>query len=248
MNNKTVSNHFKNALFNFFIKAFNYTSSDKFTLYKNILECYLTLSKRYTKDFPNDKLLANLSEDDSKQLHMFLSIADPSALKNTQLAKLLNNDPNDIIKNYLTKDTHNLKSIKNFNIYSSLLPTNLFVINYDKIINMMKNTTLMNKIKNDNLIKLILCYSRIEDLLALSEALNLGDKLEVRYLDIDPKFEREDSYISNGIEAFVDAINSNNGSLSNRGKYQYDTCSTIYNLLDFELSQHNKLIEVIEFF
>ena len=245
--NKTVANKFKNALLIFFIKKFE--NSDKFTLYKNILECYLTLSKRYTKDFPNDKLLANLSEDDSKQLHMFLSIADPSALKNTQLAKLLENDHNDIIENYLTKDIHNLKSIKNFNIYSSLLPKNLFVINYDKIINMMKNTTLMNKMKNDNLIKLIkliLCYSRIEDLLALSKALNLGDKLEVRYLDIDPKFEREDSYISNGIEGWVDAIKSNDGFLSNTGKYKYDSLSPTYNSVDIKLSQQSKLIELRE--
>ena len=46
----------------------------------------------------------NLSHDDSKQLHMFFSVADPSVLKNSQLTKLLKNNHNDTIKNYLTNN------------------------------------------------------------------------------------------------------------------------------------------------
>ena len=80
----------------------------------------------------------------------------------------------------------------------------VFVVDYTKIINMMKNTTLMNnKMKDDNLIRLVLCYSTIEDLLALSEALNLGDKLKVKYLNIDLEFQRLEGNISTGIEVLA---------------------------------------------
>ena len=233
LSNKNVSNNFKHALFNFFIKKFEHAfSSDKFTLYKNILECYLTLSN-----------VENLSHDDSKQLHMFFSVADPSVLKNTQLAKLLKNNHNDIIKNYLIKDTtHNLRCIKNFDIYSHLLPNNVFVIDYTKIIKKI-NENKINIIKNDNLMRLVLCYFTIEDLLALYND-KLEDKLEGKYLNIDLEFKRPDGYTSTGIEALVDAIKSNKGSLSNTGKYKYDTFSTTYNLLDIEPSLHDKFIEI----
>ena len=346
LNNKNVSNNFKHGLFDFFIKKCQHTLSDKFTLYKNILECYLTLSKCYRYAFPKHKLLENLSHDDSKQLHMFLSVADPSALKNLQLtnllnnnhsdtikdyltkkyvynlkciknvniylhlspknlfvvdydkiikkinanniniikrndlmililsyftinellalsndklevklevkylnidlkfygpesAKLLKNNHNDIIKNYVIKDTtHNFKCIKNFNIYSHLLSNNVFVVDYTKIIKKI-NENNINIMKNDDLMRLVLCYFTIEDLLALYK-----DKLEVKYLNIDLEFHRPGGYISTGIQALVDAIKSNNGSLSNTGKYH--TFDTAYNLLDIDLNLDNKLIEVRE--
>ena len=354
LNNKNVSNNFKHGLFDFFIKKGQHTLSDKFTLYKNILECYLALSKGYNKVFPHHKLLENLSDDDSKELHMFLSVADPSALKNLQLTNLLNNNHSDTIKDYLTKKyVYNLKCIKNVNIYLHLSPKNLFVVNYDKIIkkinanniNIMQNDDLMililsystikellalsndklevklevkylnidlkfygpesakllknnhndiiknyvikdtthnfkciknfniyshllsnnvfvvdytkiikkinenniNIMKNDDLMRLVLCYFTIEDLLELSND-KLKAKLEGKYLNIDLEFHGPEGYISTGMQALVDAIKLNNGSLSNRGKYQYDTLSTTYNLLDIKPSLHNKLIEVIEFF
>ena len=244
LNNKNVSNNFKHVLFYFFIENFEETSFNNFTLslYKNILECYLLLSNGYKKKFLEHQLLKNLSDDDSKQLHMFFSVADPSV--NIQLAKLLKNDDNHIIKNYLTKNTYNFKCIKNFNIYSHLLPNNLFVVNYDKIIKKI-NENNINILKNDDLMRLVLCYFTIEDLLALSND-KLKAKLEGKSLNIDLEFHGPEGYISTGMQALVDAIKSNKGSLSNTGKYKYDTCSTIYNLVDIDPSLYKKTIELIE--
>jgi len=242
LSNKNVSNKFKNALFDFFIKKCKEILSDKFTLCQNILECYLAVSNGYQDKFPEHQLLDNLSDDDSKELYMFLSVADPSALKNSQLSKLLNrnNHHNDIIKDYLEKDTHNLKSIKNFKMYSSFLPSNLFLVDYDKIIKKI-NENNINIMQNDTLMRLVLCYFTIEDLLAWYND-KLESKLEVKYLNIDLEFHGPEDYISTGIQALVDAIKSNNGSLSNTGKYH--TFDTAYNLLDIEPSLHNKFIEI----
>ena len=79
----------------------------------------------------------------------------------------------------------------------------------------------------------------------MSKAVNLGDKLEVKYLDIDPEFERGDGDITIGIEAWVNAI-KNDGFLRNTGKYKYDSLSPTYNSVDIKLSQQSKLIELIE--
>ena len=231
LNNKTVSNNFKNALFKFLIKEFKL--SDNFMLYKNILECYLALSNGYQEKFIEHKLLENLSDDHSKQLHMFFSVADPSALNNTELANLLNNKHHHIIKDYLTK--YNLQCSKNSKMYPYLLKS-LFVVDYDKIIKKI-NENNINIMQNDDLMRLVLCYFTIEDLLELS-----NDKLEVKYLNIDLEFQRPDGYTSTGIEALVDAIKANNGSLSNTGKYH--TFDTAYNLLDIEPSLHDKFIEI----
>ena len=229
LSNKNVSNKFKNALFDFFIKKCQYILSDKFTLCKNILEFYLILSEGYTKHFPNDKLLANLSDHDYNELYTFLSLADPFVLKNTKLAKLLNrnNHHNDIIKDYLAKDTHNLKCIKNFNIYSSFLPSNLFLVDYDKIIKK------INIMKHNDLTQLVLDYLKIEDLLAFYKDKS-KTKLEGQYVNIGLKFHGPESYTSIGVQALVDAIKLNKGFLSNTTYGKYDILDA--KLLDLDLN------------
>jgi len=230
LSNKNVSNKFKNALFDFFIKKCKEILSDKFTLCQNILECYLAVSNGYQEEFPEHQLLDNLSDDDSKELYMFLSVADPSALKNSQLSKLLNrnNHHNDIIKDYLEKDTHNLKSIKNFKMYSSFLPSNLFLVDYDKII---KTINIM-KLNND-LTQLVLDYLRIEDLLAFYKDKS-KTKLEGQYVNIGLKFHGPESYTSIGVQALVDAIKLNKGFLSNTTYGKYDILDA--KLLDLDLN------------
>ena len=112
---------------------------------------------------------------------------------------------------------------------------------YTKIINMinpnqMKPDTEFYRIRKD-LIKLVLCYLTIKDLLELDEKLlksfnfTPGAKLKGKYLDIDLKFFGLEDYTSTGIEALVDAINSQKGYLRNKGE-DSNSNNTIYFLDD----------------
>ena len=219
-NNQNVSNKCKNTLFDFFKKTFeNNTSSYKFTLYKNILECYLLLSKGYQGAFPDYQLLASLNDEQhSKQLYTFLSIADQFVLQHTKFPNLSHNEHNHnaIIKNLL--DYTDTKIINMINP------------------NQMKPDTEFYRIRKD-LIKLVLCYLTIKDLLELDEKLlksfnfTPGAKLKGKYLDIDLKFFGLEDYTSTGIEALVDAINSQKGYLRNKGE-DSNSNNTIYFLDD----------------
>ena len=269
--NQNVSNQCKYILFKFFKDIFQ--NNAKFNLYKNILEWYLALSNGCEEAF-----LFNLRDDAYK----FLSVADPSALKNKQLkqlaerlhnyydhsdeqydaeqlverlttvAKRFKNDykHNDIIKNYLTKDTYHRKYIKAFNIYSSLLQNNLFVVNddhYNKITNMINPNQMKPYPMRKDLIKLVLCYFSIDDLLELDQKLLESfqfpprAKLKVKYLDnIVLEFRGPKNYTSTSIQAVFDAIEEETGVLSNTVQYKHDPCwRSIHSAADID----PKLIE-----
>ena len=229
LSNEEVSYKSKCALFDFFIENFEDKSSYK-SFYKNILEFYLILSKRYTDAFPKYKLLANLSDDDYEDLYTFLYLADQPALKIALNNPKINNKLQ--IKNFLNNEYNKSNSnITNYllsykvTMYEGMVKNNLFVIKYDKIRIMINPNQTTGKLEN-NLIELILSYLSIADLLPLYKG-KPEAKLPIEYLNIDAEF---------GMQALVERAKLKDSGFL-RYTVKHNNSKPIFSLLKTDLAE-----------